>query len=280
MRVLIVDDEPLARRGVRARLQRAGGVEVVGECAGGRDAVAAIAELAPDVVFLDVQMPGLDGFGVVAAVGAARMPATIFVTAFDEHALRAFDAHALDYLLKPIDDERFTRALDRARAQLDQRRGAELAGRLAAVLAEHGAAASPPAGHPAAPPLAAGEPAAPLLRSAGDAGIPRFVVRERDRVVLVDAADVDWIEAEGDYVRLHVGPRTHLVRATMAALEQELPADRFLRIHRSTIVNAARVRELRPYSGREWTVVLRDGTLLRMSRNYRGRLVGLLGESL
>ena len=260
LRALVVDDEPLARRGVRARLAALGGVEIVGECAGGRDAVRAIGELAPDLVFLDVQMPGLDGFGVVDAVGAARMPPVIFVTAYDEHALRAFDAHALDYLLKPIDDERFAVAVARARQRVMERRsGARadaLAARLAAALAD--AAAAPPTPTPAAG--------------------PRLVVRDRGRVLLIDPADVDWVEAEGDYVRLHVAGRGHLHRETMAAMEARLAPPRFARIHRSAIVNVDRVREVRPRGDREYTVVLRDGTRLGLSRGYRDRVRTLLGE--
>jgi two-component system LytT family response regulator len=261
LRVLIVDDEPLARRGVRARLLAlgGGGLEIVGECAGGRDAVRAIGELAPDLVFLDVQMPGLDGFGVIEAVGAERMPAVVFVTAYDQHALRAFDAHALDYLLKPIDDERFAVAVSRARQRVAERRsGARadaLAARLAAALAGLGAPA-------AAPESASGD---------------RLVVRDRGRVLLIDPAEVDWVEAEGDYVRLHVGGRGHLHRETMAAMEARLGPRRFARIHRSAIVNVDRVREVRPRGDREYTVVLRDGTRLGLSRGYRDRMRALLG---
>jgi two-component system LytT family response regulator len=238
LRALIVDDEPLARRGIRARLLAAGGVEVVGECGSGREAVRAIGELAPDLVFLDVQMPGLDGFGVVDAVGAGRMPTVVFVTAYDQHALRAFEARALDYLLKPIDDERFAVMVARARQRVAERRA--------------GARAD-----------AAGE---------------RLAVRDRGRVLLVEPAEIDWVEAEGDYVRLHVGGRGHLHRETMAAMEARLAPLRFARIHRSAIVNVARVREVRPRGDREYTVVLRDGTRLGLSRGYRDRLRALLGE--
>ncbi|HEX2190413.1 MAG TPA: LytTR family DNA-binding domain-containing protein [Longimicrobiaceae bacterium] len=256
LRVLVVDDEPLARRGILARLRRAGGVEVVGECASGREAVDAIRGLAPDLVFLDVQMPGTDGFGVVEAVGPERVPEVVFVTAYDEHALRAFEAQALDYLLKPVDDERFARALERARRRVEERRHGALGRRVAAALAEAGAAAPP---------------------SAPERPAERFLVRRGGRVQVVHADEIDWVEAAGDYVSLHAGGATHLLRETMAALEARLDPARFLRIHRSTIVNVERIRELHPHFNREYVVVLRDGTRLKLSRSYRGRLDALFG---
>ena len=241
LRVLIVDDEPLARRGVRVRLERQGGIDVVGECGSGRDAVRAIAALNPDLVLLDVQMPGLDGFGVIEAVGAERMPTVVFLTAYDSHALRAFDAQALDYLLKPIDDERFTLSIERARRRVRER----------------SAGAVPPQREPDAP----------------------IVVRDRGRVLLVPSDDIDWITAEGDYVRIHTAGRGHLHRETMGALAARLDASRFARIHRSTIVNVSRVRELRPSGDRELLVVLRDGTQLKASRRHRGRLRSLATQA-
>jgi two-component system, LytTR family, response regulator len=232
---LIVDDEPLARRGIRVRLERAGGVEVIGECASGSEAVTVIRHLEPDLVFLDVQMPGLDGFDVVERVGVERMPPVVFVTAYDAHALRAFDVHALDYLLKPIDDERFDTAVERARRRVGER---EAMGRqLAAAL--------------------------------GDLRPRRILIKDRGRVVILNEADVDWVEAEGDYVRVHAGGRGHLLRETMSAMEERLDPGSFARIHRSTIVNVGRIRELKPLPNREYTVVLKDGTQLRLSRSYR-----------
>jgi two-component system LytT family response regulator len=245
IRALIVDDEPLARRGIRVRLERASDVEIVGECANGPEAVAAIRDRSPDLVFLDVQMPGLDGFGVVEQVGVDRMPPVVFVTAYDAHALKAFDVHALDYLLKPIDDDRFDVAVDRARRRVYERAatGRATAGRqLTAALAE--------------------------LRDR------RILIKDRGRVVIVNEADVDWIEAEGDYVRVHTGGRGHLLRETMSAMADRLDPTRFARIHRSTIVNVSRIRELRPHPNREYTVVLRDGTQLKLSRGYRDALAG------
>ena len=231
LRVLIVDDEPLARRGVRVRLERLGDVEIVGECASGTAAIRAIPERRPDLVLLDVQMPEVDGFGVVQAIGAERMPLVVFLTAYDEHALRAFDAQALDYLLKPIDDDRFALAIERVRRRLRERES-----------------------------------------SGASSEVSRLEVRDRGRVLLIDEQEIDWIAAEGDYVRIHVAGRGHLHRETMAAMQARLDAKRFVRIHRSTIVNVDRVRELRPCGDREQLVVLRDGTRLRASRGFREAL--------
>jgi two-component system LytT family response regulator len=230
LRVLIVDDEPLARRGLRVRLEAMSGIEIVGECESGRTAIAAIESDRPDVVLLDVQMPGLDGFDVVEAIGTADMPVTIFVTAFDAHAIRAFDAHALDYLLKPIDDERFALAIERARTRVLERGSTQSAqGR-------------------------------------------RIIFRDRGSVIFLDHEDIDWISAEGDYVRVHAKGRGHLVRHTMSAMEERLDPTRFARIHRSAIVNVDRVAEIRPHGERDHIVVLKDGTRLKMSRAYRANL--------
>jgi two-component system, LytTR family, response regulator len=245
VRTLIVDDEPLARRGLRVRLARRPGVEVVGECASGRAAVEAIRALAPDLVLLDVQMPGLDGFAVVdaatAAVGVDAMPVVVFVTAHDEHALRAFEAQALDYVLKPIAAARLDRALDRAERRVAERRERR---------------------------ERAADPEAPL---------DRFLVTRGGRVVVVPVDVVDWIEADGDYVRLHVGRDRHLLRETMGRLEARLDPRRFVRIHRSVICNVDRIAELHPHLNREYVVVLHDGTRLKLSRSYRDRLDTRLG---
>jgi two-component system LytT family response regulator len=240
--VLIVDDEPLARRGLRVRLERMADVDIVGECESGSEAVAAIEAHAPDVVLLDVEMPELDGFDVIDAIGVDRMPVTVFITAYDAHAIRAFDAHALDYLLKPVDDERFVRAIERARARVAERdaraRERELDGVLASV---------------------------PRRET-------RIVLRDRGRVIVLDHGDVDWISAEGDYVRVYAGGRGYLVRHTMLAMEARLDARAFARIHRSAIVNVSRVREIRSHGDHDYIVVLRDDTKLKMSRSYRDRL--------
>jgi two-component system LytT family response regulator len=248
IRALVVDDEPLARRGIRVRLERGGGVEVIGECANGSEAVSAIRDLAPDLVFLDVQMPGLGGFDVIERVGVERMPPVVFVTAYDAHALRAFDVHALDYLLKPIDDERFDTAVERARRRVAERQVSAMGRQLAAALED--------------------------LRTR------RILIKDRGRVVIVNETDVDWIEAEGDYVRVHAGGRGHLLRETMTAMAERLDPASFARIHRSTIVNVSRIRELKPLPNREFTVVLKDGTQLRLSRSYRDALRGHFADEL
>ena len=270
IRAIIVDDEPLARRGIRARLERAGGFTVLAECGSGREAIAAIREHGPSVVFLDVQMPGIDGFGVIREIGADRMPVVIFVTAHDTHALRAFEAHALDYLLKPIDDDRFAMAVDRARRRVTERDESAVARRLVALMQEVGAAAD--AVHGAHPVGGDGGASAPAPS--------RIVIRDRDRVLLIDVNDIDWVGADGDYVRIHAGGKSHLLRDTMAAMEERLDPATFVRIHRSAIVNVGRIRELRPYSSREYSVILRDGTRLRLSRRYRDRLRTHLGSEL
>lgn len=255
MRVLIADDEPLAREGLRAELLAADDVEIVAECANGRAAVASILAWAPELVLLDVQMPLLDGFGVVAAVGAARMPVVIFVTAYDEYALRAFEAHALDYLLKPIQSERLHAALARAKDLVALKNNAGCGGQLAALLEE--------------------------LRTEREQGRreaypARVAVKTRERIIFLDAEEIDWIEAQDNYVRLHRGREAHLLRATMSSLEGKLPAAQFLRIRRSALVNAARIKELRPLLNGEYVVVLQDGTELRSSRRYRCNLDLLL----
>jgi two-component system LytT family response regulator len=259
IRAVIIDDEPLARRGIRARLRRAGDVDVVGECASGREGIAAIRDLVPDVVFLDVQMPGVDGFGVVQQIGTDRMPTTVFVTAYDAHALRAFEAHALDYLLKPIDDDRFAHTLERVRRRIREHRESGVARRLVALLDDY----QRPEPAPVAEAL---ELATSSLRDG------RLLVRDHGRVVVVDVNEIDWIEAEGDYVRLHVSGRSHRLRETMAAVERTLDARKFVRVHRSTIVNSAKIRSLEPCSSREYDVILHDGTRLKLSRRYRHRL--------
>jgi two-component system LytT family response regulator len=241
-RVVIVDDEPLARRGVRGRLRRHPDFVVVRECGSGETALEAIRGLRPDLVFLDVEMPGMSGLDVVRALGEDRMPATVFTTAYDRYAVDAFGAAAVDYLLKPLDPDRFERALARARRALAARRaagGATFAG-------------------PEPPPL------------------ERFWVKTRTGVVLVAVDDVDWIQAEGDYARLHVGARSYLVPDSLTALEVRLPGTVFARIHRSTIVNVRRIAGLVPAGNLDHRLLLVGGAELRLSRTYYRRLVGLL----
>lgn len=246
IRVLIVDDEPIARRGIRQQLRSEAGLEVIGECGDGAAAVDAITGLAPDLVFLDIQMPEVGGFDVVEAIGVARMPAVVFVTAYDEHALRAFDVHAVDYVLKPIDRHRFRTAVERARRRLADAPGQldrQLDRRIAAALGE------------------LGRPAHDYAK--------RLAIKGDGRVILVDVDEVDRLEAAGNYVEVHSGARRHLVRETMASLEARLDPARFVRVSRSSIVNADRVRELQPMFNGDFVVVLRDGTKVAASRRYR-----------
>ena len=252
IRALIVDDEPLARQRIRTLLEADPDVEVVGECADGRSAVAAVREQAPDLLFLDVQMPLLDGFGVLAALGAGPLPVVIFVTAHDRYALRAFEVHALDYLLKPFDRERFRTALGRAKAQVRREPDGDVSRRLLALLRDVQQARKP---------------------------LERLVVKSGGRVYFVRTEDIDWIEAAGNYVRLHVGKEAHLLRESMAGLEARLDAGRFLRIHRSTIVNIEHIRELQPAFHGDYAVILRDGTQLTLSRSYRATLPRFFGEA-
>lgn len=251
IRVLLVDDEPLARRGLRHRLGGAAGFEVVGECGDGASAVAAIAELRPGLVFLDIQMPGLHGFDVIDEVGLERMPAVVFVTAFDRFAVRAFDVHALDYLLKPIDEERFRLALERVRRHLARPGGGE-GERIAAALGDLG-------------------------RNAPGRWAKRLAIRSAGRVKLVETREVDRFEAAGNYIEVHVGAKKHLLRETMASLAARLDPERFARVSRSAIVHLERVRELRPLASGDFLVVLRDGTEVAGSRRYREALDRLLG---
>lgn len=262
IRTLIVDDEPLGREGVRVLLEQDPDVEVVGECANGREAVHAIEDLEPDLLFLDVQMPEMDGFEVLTRVEAARLPVVIFVTAYDQHALRAFEVHALDYLLKPFKDDRFRTALKRAKAQIQQQKVSEVSQRLVALLEQTtGNAPSP------TPPDTSSY-------------LTRLVVKTGGRVFFINVEEIDWIEAADYYVRLHVGGKSHLLRETMTHLEQQLDPRRFQRIHRSTIVQLDSVATLEPYYHGDYVVLLRDGTQLKMSRRYRQKVEAVLRQSL
>jgi two-component system LytT family response regulator len=243
LRVLIVDDEPLARARLTQLLTNEDGVELVGEASRTGEARRMIAALRPDVLLLDVQMPGGSGFDLIEGLAPEAQPGVIFVSAHDQHAVRAFSVRAIDYLLKPFDRERLRAALDRARDAVARRsRGAESGARVAAA---PGAAAD-------------------VSRYLG-----RFVVRSVGRMLLIDAGEVDWIEAAGNYVRLHHAGQKHLLRETMNSLESQLDPERFARIHRSTIVNLDRVRELHHILHGDYSVHLRDGTRLTLSRGYR-----------
>ena len=261
MRVVLADDEPLARSRLRSLLARYDDVEILAECANGTEAVAAIETHRPNVIFLDVQMPGKSGVDVVQAIGPRAVCAIVFVTAYDEHAVRAFEQNALDYVLKPVDDERFERALARVRERLAERTASSLTERVLRMLE--------------------GQRAMPTGGAVAPSAYPdRFMLRSTDRVSFVEVAAIDWIEADGDYVRLHTGKYSHLMRGTLSSLEAQLDPAIFVRIHRSTIVRLARVRELQPYFHGEYVVFLQDGTKLKLSRSYRERLQSALGQSL
>ncbi len=251
LRVLVVDDEPLVRQGIRDFLETEPDVAVVGECGNGVEALETIAREPVDLVFLDVQMPELDGIGVAAALAGQSGPAVVFVTAYSEHAVRAFEVNAVDYVLKPFDRDRFSAALARARARRAGGEQAELSRRLAAVLVE-------------------------LQRSQGHA--QRVLVRSEGRIRFVAVDDIDWIEAADNYARLHAGAERHLIRETMGSLEARLDPMRFARIHRSAIVNLARIRELQPTFNGEYAVILHSGAKLTLSRGYREALRAKIGS--
>jgi two-component system LytT family response regulator len=230
IRALIADDEPLARKKIRTLLEREPDVEVTGECGSGPEAARLILELEPDLVFLDIEMPELDGLSVLEEIPSQAMPAVIFVTAYDQYAVRAFDVEAIDYLLKPFDRRRFRTALGRARDRL--REGT----------------------------------------------LSRLLVRSGDRLHVVRLDDVDWVEAADNYVKVHASGQTHLLRETLAHLHSRLDRERFLRIHRSTVVNLERIQSLYPLFHGDQIVVLRDGTELTLSRRYRHEVESLLGR--
>ncbi|HQR39924.1 MAG TPA: response regulator [Blastocatellia bacterium] len=244
IRTLIVDDEPLARQTLRILLEADAEIELAGECSNGVDAVEAIHTLAPDLVFLDIQMPEMDGFDVLGALDSTKAPVVVFVTAFDRYALKAFEVHALDYLLKPFTDERFAAALAQAKTEVAQRDVRALSERLLAMLADRD-------------------------RERPGRYLTRVLVKSASRVTFQKVAEIDWIGAAGSYVQMHVGAKEHLLRESLAALEAKLDPELFLRIHRSTIVNMDRVKELRPDAYGEYVVVLENGTELKMSRGRR-----------
>jgi len=246
LRVLVVDDEPLARRRLRRLLQGDRGVEVVRECGDGASAAQAIAELAPDVVLLDVEMPGMDGFAALKACRATPLPEVVFVTAYDQYAVRAFEHHALDYLLKPVSRERLAAALTHARRRLGARRPGVRARRVDGLLQETG----------------------------GDRPALRLLVHERDRAYFVRTDDVDYLESDGNYVWAHTAHRRSRIRATLAALATRLDPDRFRRISRTCVVNVDRVREIQPWFHGDAIAILQSGQRLRVSRTRRHELLG------
>ena len=261
--VIVVDDENIARRRLVRLLEETGEAKIVAECAGGRDAVARISALRPQMVFLDVQMPDLDGFGVLQGLEEVPLPAIVFVTAFDQYAVRAFDVHAVDYLLKPYDTTRFREAFVRAKERIDSRARTDEDGRLRTLLRDY------------------------LEQDGQGVGgrefLDRVAVKVDGVLRIVRTNDIDWWETDGNYVRLHVGPANHLIRATATSIETQLDPRQFLRIHRRYIVNIDRVAEVQPWFGGDSIVLLKNGAKLRLSRTYRerlhSRLLGVRGES-
>ena len=249
IRTLIVDDEAPARTRIRQLLKTESDFEIIGECANGRQAVAAIQKQRPDLVFLDVQMPRLGGFEVCAAIAGEAMPLVIFVTAYDHYALQAFEVHAMDYLLKPFDRERFQKSLRHAREQLRRGDSGLSNERLAALLDNW---------------------------KPDPKRQERLAFKANGRVLLVRVEEIDWIEADGNYVQLRVGGVSHQMRETITGLETQLPSDRFMRISRSVIVNLDRIKELQPMFYGDYTVILQNGARLTLSRNFRDRLEKLL----
>jgi two-component system LytT family response regulator len=251
-RALIVDDEPLARRTLRLLLEALPDAEIVGECDNGEAAVAAIRETRPEVVFLDVEMPGVDGLGVLGAVGLSAIPVVVFVTAYDRYAVRAFEAHALDYLLKPFSDERFAAVVARVGEKLRHQTLNEMAGRLTAWLAER-----------------TEEAAAPRQQ---------LVVRDGGQTFVLPWSDITWIEAQDYCVRIHAGRQRPVVRQSIRSVLGQLDPGAFVRIHRSAAVNVAQVRQVRPLSSGDAEVLLADGTVVRMSRTYRAGFETAFGK--
>lgn len=260
MRVLIVDDEELARRGLEIRLLKMTDVEICGHSRNGREALEAVPRLRPDVIFLDIQMPGMDGFDVLRALAGPQMPIIIFATAFDRFAIQAFEANALDYLLKPIDEQRLDAAMQRARRQLAEREASEHRSRLLSLVCR-----------------LSGEELTleqALDNAARDEAsyIRRLAIRDGGSTVLLDVEDIDWIEAAGDYMCIHGAGRTHVMRATLKRLEALLDPGLFVRVHRSTIVNCRRVSSMRPHINGEYFLRVGDDKEVKLSRNYRCNL--------
>jgi two-component system LytT family response regulator len=262
LKTLIVDDEALARRGLRYRLSRMDDIELVGEARNGREAMGLINELSPDLVFLDIQMPGMDGFDVLRSLHEDDMPTIVFVTAFDEYAVKAFEANALDYLLKPIEDERLGEALDRVRRTRDQKQAIKHQQSLLRLVGQ-----------------ITGESVRDMeeLRRKGvdrlkKSAPPKLAIRDGGSTTWVPQEEIDWIDAAGDYMCVHSKGETYILRQTMKKLESELDPDILQRIHRSTIVNVNRVREMHSHINGEYFLTLDNGHTVKLSRSYKDKL--------
>ena len=250
---LIVDDEPLARRTIRSLLSSFEDVEVAGECSHGAEAVESIRQNSPDIVFLDIQMPGMNGFEVLQHLDSDALPVVIFVTAYDQYALKAFEIHALDYLLKPFNDERFEASVQRALSHVHSDRQTLLSRKLLNLLGDNRIESLD-------------------TKAADQRGVDRIAIKSQGRIAFVAVQEIDWIEAADQYVMIHVNRQSHLVRESMNQLEEKLPSDTFFRIHRSSLVNLHRIREIRSSKQGESQIVLNDGTSLKVSRTRRAPL--------
>ena len=253
IRVLVVDDEPLAREKICGMAADDPDIRVVAECSNGAEAIEAVQSMRPDLILLDVQMPEVGGFAVLEALKDEGLPPVIFITAYDHYAVRAFEFHALDYLLKPFDRERFQTAIERAKRQIRRDSGARMDARILALLEE--------------------------MRETPRYS-ERLVVKTGGRVFFLNTDEIDWVEAEGNYVSIHTGKKSYLLRETISSLETQLDPKEFVRIHRSAIVRLDRIKELQPWSHGEYHVLLQDGTRLTLSRSYREKLQAALGNSL
>jgi len=253
IRVLVVDDEPLAREKIRGMAADDPELRIVGECTNGAEAIEAVQTIRPDLLLLDVQMPEVGGFAVLEALKDEGLPPVIFITAYDHYAVRAFEVHALDYLLKPFDRERFRAAMERAKRQIRRDDGSHIDARIIALLEQ--------------------------MREP-QRYTERLVVKTGGRVFFLNTDEIDWIEAEGNYVSVHTGKKAYLLRETIGSLESQLNPKEFVRIHRSAIVRLDRIRELQPWSHGEYHVILNDGTQLTLSRSYREKLQFALGNTL
>lgn len=253
IRALIADDEPLARERIARLLASEADVQIVSQCRDGLETVSSIKHNKPDLAFLDIEMPEIDGLGILREIATDTTPVIIFTTAYDHYAIQAFEAHALDYLLKPFDEERFRRALQRARGHLENLRSKDLAARLLAALEDS---------RPAQPPE-------------GD----RLVIKSAGKVVFLKLDEIDWVEAAANYVHIHAGNEGYYMRETMNSFEARIDAARFIRIHRSTIVNLSKIKELQPCNNGEYIVVLRNGKELSLSRGFRDRIQNILQRS-
>ena len=256
IRTLIIDDVRLARDRLKRCLADDPEIEIVGECDNGDKAVTDIRSLEPDLIFLDVQMPALDGFGVLGALSQERIPPVIpeviFVTAYNEYAIQAFEVNALDYLLKPVDCERLSKAVDRAKSRLAKlTRDDQLDNRFRAMLED--------------------------IKS-GSKYVKRLTIKLTGRTILLPVDEIDWIETYGNYLKVHVGRESHLIRVTMQSMETKLDPEKFIRVHRSVMVNVEKIKEIYPRSNGDQDLVLQNGQRLMLSRNYRDKFFGLLGE--